>query len=72
MRRIRLSAVLALFVFLLMGPNAWSSEGGEDNWQVGLSVYHSSGDYGTRSTTKITSVPLTDRKSTRLNSSHRH
>ena len=62
MRRIRLSAVLALFVVLFMGPNAWSSEGAEDNWQVGLSVYHSSGDYGTGSTTKITSVPLTIRR----------
>ena len=34
----------------------------EDTWQTGLSVYHSSGDYGTGSTTTITSVPLSIRR----------
>lgn len=34
----------------------------EDTWRVGLSVYHSSGDYGTGSTTTITSVPLSIRR----------
>ena len=34
----------------------------EDTWQTGLSVYHSSGDYGTGSTTTITSIPLSIRR----------
>ena len=34
----------------------------EDTWQAGVSVYRSSGDYGTGSTTTITSIPLSIRR----------
>ena len=34
----------------------------EDTWQTGVSVYHSRGDYGTGSTTTITSIPLSIRR----------
>lgn len=39
-----------------------SVEASEDNWQMGLSAYHSSGTYGTGSRTTITSIPLSIRR----------
>ena len=48
--------VLALVVSWAGGANA------QETWQAGMSVYHSSGDYGTGSTTTITSVPVSIRR----------
>jgi outer membrane putative beta-barrel porin/alpha-amylase len=36
--------------------------GADDTWQTGLSPYRSSGDYGTGSTTTVTSLPLSIRR----------
>ena len=44
----------------LIGPTC--SEAEDPTWQIGLSVYHSSGDYGTDSTTTITSIPVSIRR----------
>jgi hypothetical protein len=48
--------VLALVVSWAGGANA------QETWQAGMSVYHSSGDYGTGSTTTVTSVPASIRR----------
>lgn len=48
--------VLALVVSWAGGAKA------QETWQAGMSVYHSRGDYGTGSTTTITSVPLSIRR----------
>lgn len=59
LKLLRFWAALLLAASLIL---PWCSEGAEQDWQVGLSVYHSSGTYGTGSTTTITSVPLTIRR----------
>lgn len=51
-------AILALW----WGLSAQTGKAADDNWQVGLSVYHSSGTYGTGSRTDITSLPLSIRR----------
>src|SRR5262245_27447420 len=48
--------VLALVVSWAGGARA------QETWQTGLSVYHSSGDYGTGSTTTVTSVQASIRR----------
>src|SRR5215467_9182621 len=51
--------LLCLF-FTLPSPSVAASA--DPNWQVGSSVTHSSGDYGTGSTTSITYVPFSIRR----------
>jgi outer membrane putative beta-barrel porin/alpha-amylase len=55
-RCVQACIVLVLVVSWAGGARA------QETWQPGLSVYHSSGDYGTGSTTTITSVPLSIRR----------
>jgi len=51
--------VCAWLAFAAMPPVC---AGADDKWQTGLSLYHSSGDYGTGSTTTVTSLPLSIRR----------
>jgi hypothetical protein len=53
--------VQALIVLALVVPPA-GGVNAQETWQTGMSVYHSSGNYGTGSTTTITSVPLSIRR----------
>ncbi|HKO30492.1 MAG TPA: transporter [Nitrospiraceae bacterium] len=55
------SFVQALTVLALVVSSA-DVANAQDTWQTGMSVYHSSGDYGTGSTTTITAVPLSIRR----------
>jgi hypothetical protein len=50
----------SIVIGLLMAPG-WA-QGDEPTWQIGASVYHSTGNYGTDSETTITSVPLSIRR----------
>ena len=52
--------LLLLFFVVLCSPLVAAA--GDPNWQVGSSVTHSSGDYGTGSTTSITYVPFSIRR----------
>ena len=59
-RNIPASLILAtvLCAWLALAATSPVCAGSDDRWQTGLSLYRSSGDYGTGSTTTITSVPL--------------
>jgi hypothetical protein len=47
----KLGVALSFLLLLLFGLSPPLCEAAEETWQAGLSVYHSSGDYGTGSTT---------------------
>lgn len=52
--------LLCLLLLALRFP--FLAEAADHDWQIGVSASYSSGDYGTGSTTTITSVPLTLRR----------
>jgi outer membrane putative beta-barrel porin/alpha-amylase len=54
----RLALVTVSCAWLAVAAMPAVCVGADDTWQTGLSLYHSSGDYGTGSTTTVTSVPL--------------
>ncbi len=60
--RSRFLKVLLTVLAVFWGAYSQSGEASEDNWQIGLSAYHSSGTYGTGSPTTITSIPLSVRR----------
>src|ERR1041385_7668450 len=59
--RIILEWALLLCLFFTL-PSPSEAEVADPTWQVGGSVTHSSGDYGTGSTTTITYVPISIRR----------
>ncbi len=64
-RTIGLSRFLKILLTILAacwGVPPQPGEASEDNWQIGLSAYHSSGTYGTGSRTTITSIPISIRR----------
>jgi outer membrane putative beta-barrel porin/alpha-amylase len=60
--RVCLVLVTVLCTWLAFAAMPSVCAGADDTWQTGLSLYHSSGDYGTGSTTTVTSVPLSIRR----------
>src|SRR5215470_4015086 len=58
----RIILVWGLLCLFFTLPSLSVAATGDPNWQVGSSVTHSSGDYGTGSTTSITYVPFSIRR----------